>query len=94
MDERDAPGCHLDAEIAPGDHDRVGRADDAGKMVEGDRGLDLRDELRPVTALGEPGTDTLDVLGPPYERQPDEVGLQRDRHPQRDRVGFRERLDV
>ena len=76
---------HLDPEVAARDHHRVGGRDDAGEVVERDRGLDLRDEVRTRPALREPGAHRLDVFGTAHERETDEVGLDAHRHLQRDR---------
>ena len=94
MDQRHASRRNLDTEVAARHHDHIGRADDPGQMVERNRGLDLRNELGPVPALRQPRPNRIDVLRAAYERQADEVGLDRDRHPQRDGVGVGERLDV
>ena len=94
MDERDPSGRDLDAEIAARDHHRVRRAHDAREVVERDRRLDLRDQLRTESALGQSGAHRFDVFGPAYEREPDEVGLDRDRHLERSRVRVREGLDM
>ena len=84
----------LNAEVAARDHHRVGRGDDAGEVVERDGGLDLGDQVRSGSALGEAGAHGFDVFGPAHERQAHEVGLDPHGHAQRDRVGFGERIDV
>ena len=69
LDQRHPPGRYLDPEIAAGDHHRVGGGDDAGEMIERDRRLDLRDELRADAALRQQRAHCFDVLGTPHERQ-------------------------
>ena len=46
LDQRHPARRDLDPEVAAGDHHRVGDRDDAGEVIERDRGLDLRDEVR------------------------------------------------
>ena len=94
LDERHPARGNLNAEVAAGDHHCVGNRDDAGEVVERDRSLDLRHEVRPGAALGQAGAHGFDVFGTPHERQAHEIGLDLDRHVERDGVGFGERLDV
>jgi hypothetical protein len=94
LEQRHAPRRHLDAEVAAGDHHRVGGFDDAGEVVDRGGGLDLGHQRRAHAALGEHGAHALDVFGAAHEREPEEVDLGGDRHFQRQGIAGGEGFDV
>ena len=73
LHERHVLDRQLDAEVAAGDHDPVGRVDDLLAVGGRLRLLDLGDQRHVHAALGEVVADRVEVLAPAHEREGEEV---------------------
>ena len=73
LDQRDRLWGQLDAKVAAGDHDAVRRVQNTADVGECLRGLDLRDDVGPPTAVIDELSQVAHILRPANEGQGEKI---------------------